>query len=332
MTVPGTWTIGTTENPGGEAGLVYDASTRGAVPIPPAERALQTVEAKLWCEVSDQEMVLEGPAFERTGDMVFCDVSNAHVLRVTPDRRLTTVISTGSMAPTGLAIHRDGRIYITAADIPTGIGAILVVAPDGSGLQTIVPPDGGYVPNDLVFDRGGGFYFTDFRGTSTNPAGGVYYASENPVSITAVILRLAMGNGIALSPDGKTLWATEYARNLLHRVVLASATFVPLGGTAVAYHFIGPAPDSMRADADGNLYVAMHGQGRVLVFNPNGLPIGQVLLPGRDEGNYLISTSMCFRPGTNDLFIVSSNGVGRKGAAIFHTRAFANALPLYSHQ
>jgi lactonase len=36
----------------------------------------------------------------------------------------------------------------------------------------------------------------------------------------------------------------------------------------------------MRADADGNLYVAIYGQGRVLVFNKNGLPIGQILLPG----------------------------------------------------
>jgi sugar lactone lactonase YvrE len=50
----------------------------------------------------------------------------------------------------------------------------------------------------------------------------------------------------------------------------------------------------MRADADGNLYVAMYGQGRVMVFNKNGLPIGQVLLPGRRDGHNLRSTSMAF--------------------------------------
>jgi lactonase len=37
----------------------------------------------------------------------------------------------------------------------------------------------------------------------------------------------------------------------------------------------------MRTDADGNVYVAMYHQGRILAFNPYGFPIGQILLPGR---------------------------------------------------
>jgi lactonase len=141
-----------------------------------------------------------------------------------------------------------------------------------------------------------------------------------------------MANGVALSPDGKELWATEFSRNLLHRVELAEATKIGPFGTAVAYHFTGPAPDSMRADNDGNLYVAIYGQGRVLVFNRNGIPIGQVLLPGREEGHNLSSTSMAIRPGTDDLYIVTNDGKGGQGATIFHARAFTTALPLYSHQ
>jgi len=39
----------------------------------------------------------------------------------------------------------------------------------------------------------------------------------------------------------------------------------------------------------------------VLAFNRKGIPIGQVLLPGRDEGHTLHSTSMAIRPDTNDL-------------------------------
>jgi lactonase len=88
----------------------------------------------------------------------------------------------------------------------------------------------------------------------------------------------------------------------------------------------------MRADSDGNLYVAMYGQGRVLVFNRNGIPIGQVLLPGREEGHNLSSTSLAIRPGTDDLYIVTSDAAGGQGASIFHARAFAKALPLYSHR
>ncbi len=76
----------------------------------------------------------------------------------------------------------------------------------------------------------------------------------------------------------------------------------------------------------------MYGQGRVLVFNKNGIPIGQVLLPGRKEGHNLRSTSMAIRPGTNDLYIVASDAGEGEGASIFRAKAFANALTLYSHQ
>ena len=85
------------------------------------------------------------------------------------------------------------------------------------------------------------------------------------------------------------------------------ATQIGSIGTAIPYHFIGPAPDSARTDSDGNVYVAMYGQGRVLVFNKNGIPIGQVLLPRRDEGQNLESTSLAIKPDTNDRYIVTND-------------------------
>jgi lactonase len=57
-----------------------------------------------------------------------------------------------------------------------------------------------------------------------------------------------------------------------------------------------------------------------------------VLLPGRDEGRNLRSTSMAIRPGTDDLYIVASDAAGGQGATIFRAKAFASALRLYSHQ
>lgn len=43
--------------------------------------------------------------------------------------------------------------------------------------------------------------------------------------------------------------------------------------------------------------VSISGQGRVMVFNRNGLPIGQIVLPDRDKGRNLKSTSLAIRPG-----------------------------------
>ena len=292
---------------------------------------MQTVVAAPWFQVSSEGAVLEVAIFEQSGNMLFCDLSGQRVLRLTPDRQLSAVVSLDRLSPGGLALHKDGRLLVAALDIPNGVGAVIAMNPDGSGLQTIIPPEAGYMPNDLVFDANGGFYFTDFRGTAIDPKGGVYYASPDLKTITSVLPRLAMANGVALSPNGKTLWATEFGRNLLHRIELIDATTIAPIGSAIAYHFTGPAPDSMRADADGNLYVAIYGQGRVLAFNRNGIPIGQVLLPGREQGHNLQSTSMALRPGTNDLYIVTSDGSGGQGGAIFHAKVFAKALrPLFS--
>ena len=312
--------------------LAYDAQTRGPVPIPPSERGLQTVVAEPWFKVSDEGLVLEGPAFDRDGNLLFCDVSGRRVLRLTPDKRLSTVVSLDKLGPGGLAIHKDGRIFIAAMDLAKGIGSVLAVEPDGSGMRTIVPPEAGYMPNDLVFDARGGFYFTDFRGASTDPKGGVYYVSPDFGTITPVLPHLAMANGVALSPDGKELWATEFSRNLLHRVELADATTATPIGTAIPYHFTGPAPDSMRADADGNLYVAMYGQGRVLVVQQERHPHrpGAAAGPGRGPQPALHQhghQARHRRPLHRD-----ERREGGQGATIFHARAFAKALPLYSHQ
>src|SRR3954447_2578350 len=324
--------VASAQQSGGAAALAYDDQTRGPVPIPVSERGLQTVVAEPWFNLTKQRMVLEGPCFDRSNNLLFSEASGSRVLRLTPDKRLSTVFSKSKLGPGGLAVHKDGRIFIAVLGDLKGSGSIIAVKPDGSGMQIIVPPEAGYLPNDLVFDSNGGFYFTDFRGISTDPKGGAYYVSSDFRTITPVLTHLAMANGIALSPSGGELWATEFSRNLLHRIELSGPTTIATIGTAIPYHFIGPAPDSMRSESDGNVYVAMYGQGRVLVFNKNGIPIGQILLPGRDVGHNLESTSLAIKPNTNDLYIVTNDGNGGQGATIFHAKVFAKSLPLYSHQ
>lgn len=303
-------------------GLACNEQTLSVVPIPPSERALQATVADPWFKVCNDGLILEGAIFDGGGNLLFCDVSGHRVLRLTPDKRLSTVVTRDALSPSGLAFHPDGRLFIATMDLPSHRGAILEVDPDGSDLQPIIPAVAGYLPNDLVVDAHGGFYFTDFKGGATEPKGGVYYASPDFATVKPVLPNLAMANGVALSPDGKRLWATEFGRNLLHRIDLADATTIAPIGLAVVYHFVGPAPDSMRVDADGNVYVSIYGQGRDMVFNPQGIPIGQVLLPGRDSGHNLASTSLAIDPSRNDLYAVSNDGNGGQGATVFHAKVF----------
>ena len=94
---------------------------------------MQTVVAEPWFKVSDAGLVLEGPAFDRGGNLLFCDVFGRRVLRLTPDRRLSTVVGLDQLGPGGVAVHKDGRIFIAAMDLAKGIGSLLAVKPDGSG-------------------------------------------------------------------------------------------------------------------------------------------------------------------------------------------------------
>lgn len=321
----------------GDSELSYTEATRGLVPIPVAEQQLPTAVAEPYFKVSDQPIGLEGPAFDREGNLLFVDVFGGRVLKLTPDRRLSTVFTEPDLHPAGIAIHRDGRIFIAAVgpldpDAQFRRGSVIAIDADGRNRQTIVPPHLGYVVDDMVFDDQGGFYFTDFRGGPNDPAGGVYYVTPDFVTIKPVLPRICGANGVALSPDGRVLWATEFNLSRLHRVELSAPAQVARFGATVPHHFSGMAPDSMRTDAAGNVYVAMYHQARFLVFSPYGVPIGQILLPGREQGWFLKSTSLALRPGTRDLLMVSRDERGGQGSMIFAARGPAEGFAMYSHR
>lgn len=292
---------------------------------------LQTVEAQPYFNVSQASLVLEGIVFDRNNNLLFVDVATGRVFKLTPERQLSIVLKENSFGASGLAVHKDGRIFIASVgDMQRG--SVRAIEPNGTREQMIVAPDTGFLVNDLVFDNQGGFYFTDSRGNSADPQGGVFYVSPNVGSIHAILPGLAVGNGIAIDPVGSQIWATEHAKNRLHRVRLSDATTVAPFGSVVTYQFTGPAPDGARVDSEGNVYVAISGQGRVMVFNRNGLPIGQIVLPDRDKGRNLKSTSLAIRPGHRELFIVANSGTEPGGAMIFRSGAFAPAPFPFSHQ
>lgn len=316
--------------------LDYTQATRGLAPIPAAEHDLPTAIAEPYFKVADGQVALEGPAFDRAGNLLFVDIYGGRVLKLSPDRVLTTIHEERGLYPAGIAIHRDGRLFIAAVGPPDADGhlrrgSVIALDADGGNRRVIVPPEAGHVADDLVFDDAGGIYFTDFRGTTTAATGGVFYIPPDFSSVRPVIPNLCAANGVALSPDGKVLWATEYCLNRLHRVDLA-APGMPARHGSVPYHFIGRAPDSMRTDAAGNAYVAMNYQGRILVFSPFGMPIGQILLPGREDDLWLKSTSLALLPGSRELLIVSRDVIGGNGAMIFSARGVAPGFPMFSHQ
>ena len=66
-------------------------------------------------------------------------------------------------------------------------------------------------PNDLVFDRQGGFYFTDLgkRYAHQRDHGGLYYALPDGSKIVELVHPMLSPNGVGLSPDEKTVYVAD---------------------------------------------------------------------------------------------------------------------------
>lgn len=308
--------------------LTYRAEDKFA-PIPPQEAGLQTIYAEPWLKVEQTCFSdLEGTYFDKAGHLYFTEAgpeaSKLH--RVDIDKKEDVIVYEDKerRAMSAAKVHKDGRIFIPSVGPTFEHGYVFSVNPDGTDHKIIIE---GHVIDDMQFDANGGFYYTHMLGDISDPIGGVYYVSPDFKTVTPLLDKLACPNGVAISKDGKVIWITESCTNRLIRVTLApngGPTDIAPFGVNVPYRFTGSGVcDSCEIDDDDNLYVSMYSQGRVMVFNKTGWPIGQILLAGREEGFHLGTTHSAIRPGTDEIYICTNDA--EKGAWIFRARAFANA-------
>lgn len=304
--------------------------SKSAVPLPPSEARLPIIKVEPWLQVEASGAFLEGPAFDRQGNLFVSSIFDSRILKITPDKEVTTIFSQDGLMPDGIAIHKDGRLFVACLG-----GKILVLNTDGSNPVYIEAryQDKPAAPNDLVFDSKGNFYVTDFIGTASDPSGGVYWFSSDFQTVKPVFMNLATSNGVGLAPEGNVLWVSETSRMQIHRLELLEdgVTVNPVAGAGIPYRFTGGPGgcDSMAIDSEGNVYQCLIFQGRILILNKGGFPLAQVLIPGRDEGKLLRSTNVAFKPGTDEVYITVSDD---NQAWIYKFRGLAQGLTLFSHQ
>ena len=310
-----------------------------SMPLPPGETLLPQIKAEPWLRIDERDVFLKGMAFDRDSDLIVMaaypgktDKSMAgrvdrSLLRVTPGKAVTTVIDQHGVRICDHAIHKDGRIFIACLT-----GELLAVNPDGSDLKPITTRWMGKPEklSDLTFDASGNLYVTDFTGYPGNPTGGVYRWSPDCQSVELLIPNLATPNGIAFTPDEQSLWVScSLANEIFHLTLHENRKSVQKA--AVLYRLSGPAGgDGIRVDVQGNMYLAVNFQGRVLILNRYGIPIASVLMPGRDRGELTKTTNVVFRPGTDEVYVAASGETG--GAWIYRFQGLAEGAPLYSHQ
>ncbi len=301
------------------------------VPIPPSLVGLPVITPEPWLQVDDDpHKLLEGPAFDREGNLFITSIFDGRVLKITPDKKVAIIFGNKAIHPDGTAIHKDGRLFAVCLS-----GEIIAMNTDGSNvICTKVSYKGKPIcGNDIVFDSQGNFYVTDFTGTVADPTGGVYRFSPDLKTIEPVIQHLASPNGVALSPKGNILWVSETCRNeILYLELMEDGINIsPIAGVTIPYRFTGSpgGPDSIAVDMEGNVYQCLIHQGRILILNKRGFPIAHVLVPGRDEGKHLMTPNLAFKPGTDEAFMIAC---GEGGAWVYKFNGLAKGLTLFSHQ
>jgi gluconolactonase len=225
----------------------------------------------------------EGPAFDRSGNLFFVNWLTSSIVKLTPEGQASEFFNTGGI-PAGLAFHPDGSLYV--ADEGDTIHGVMRITPEGQA--TILVNAYGGKPlngaNDLVFDRNGVLYFSDPWGSSAeNPKGGFYRLFPDG-KLEQIDTGLAFPNGVAMTADGSAVILAETYRNRLLRYRIHTD-----GSLGPREHWadttLPSGPDGMAFDANGDLYVAHFGGSCVDVYDPNGVRIDEIRVPGPNVTN-----------------------------------------------
>ncbi|HEV2366153.1 MAG TPA: SMP-30/gluconolactonase/LRE family protein [Caulobacteraceae bacterium] len=266
-------------------------------------------------QVTDGLRFPEGPMAMADGSVILTEIEGGVLTRVTPDGQKTTVAECGG-GPNGAAVGPDGAIYVT-----NNGGSFIWLKQDGLTIPGPTAPashKGGYIqrvdlasgkveklydacdgrplvgPNDLVFDRQGGFWFTDHgAGTADGRKfGALYYARADGSKITRHRDHLISPNGVGLSPDETVVYVADTFLGRLWAFDLSGPGelgpqqgFAP--GRAVCNLPGVQYLDSLAVEAGGKVCVATILNGGVTAFDPDG---STEHYPVPD----LVTTNICF--------------------------------------
>jgi gluconolactonase len=276
----------------------------------------------------------EGPVVMADGSVLVVEIEGGRLMRVLPDGKKEVVAVLGG-GPNGAALGPDGEVYVcnnggfewTTNDSgflrPNGRlnaytgGRIERVDPNTGASQVLYSHCGDVRlcgPNDIVFDKRGGFWFTD-QGKFYDRVmdrGAVYYARRDGSLIKQAIYPLFTPNGIGLSPDEKTLYVSETDTGRLWRFPIVGEGEVekagwpsPNGGVLMHGMAGYQRFDSMAVEANGNVCVATLVRGGISVFAPDGRLIEFWETPD------MFCTNICFGgPGLKTAYVTLS-GAGQ---------------------
>jgi len=264
---------------------------------------------------------LEGPSFDRDGNLYVTDIPYGRVFRISQDKSWTLVAEYDGW-PNGLKIHKDGRIYIT--DYKYGIMRLDPATGKVTPYLTHRKSESFRGVNDLVFGTDGRMYFTDQGQTGMHdPTGRVYRYDMETGALDMLIGNAPSPNGLVLNPEQNSLYVAVTRGNGVWRVPL-----FPDGGTSKVSIFVTLAggvsgADGMAVDSEGRLFVCDAGNGCAWVFSKWGEPVYRV----RSRTGGRSTTNIAFGGSENRHVFITESDTGN----ILTAEMDVPGEPMYSH-
>ena len=262
----------------------------------------------------------EGPMWH-AGRLWFSDLGDNKMYAVSADGKVELLIDRSG----GLQTVPSGSYLGSNAMVPAKDGSVLMVQQGGRKIVRvsrdlkISPYLDDYQhrklnsPNDLVFAHDGALWFTDppfglarqdqDPGKELNFNAVIRYANG---TLTPVITDLTLPNGISFSPDGKTLYVSNYGPKMYVNAYDVGANG-SVSNRRVLIEFADNSagkggPDGLKVDTAGNIWAT--GPGGVRIITPNGRVLGLIQFGevaanvGFGEGGhtaYFTATSSIYR-------------------------------------
>ena len=223
----------------------------------------------------------EGPLWVAEGYWLFVDIRTSAIYKLVPGGEPEAVRENSGQS-NGMTFDLQGRILVCEMESrqlnrweADGAFTALATHWDGKRLNR---------PNDVICASDGSIYFTD-PGLRMEPPekeqsiNGIYRISPGG-DLQPVITDFEFPNGIALSPDEKTL----YVANSRPDMIIRAYDRLPDGSVGEGRLFADLAwegqegvPDGMKVDTEGRVFST--GPGGCWVFSPDGERLGIIVLP-----------------------------------------------------
>jgi gluconolactonase len=227
------------------------------------------------------------------------------------DGKTTTVLnSLEGCSHNGLALTSRHTLLLACTD---NHGAILELDMNGKQMRRWDADDKGRKfdggINDVVVTANGGAYATVFgppEDLPTEVAGKILYLAPGSNRWIEVARDLNYANGVGVSPDQKTLYVSETVGNCILKFSVGPDGTLSHRANFALLNLLTPnkatswwlGPDSMKVDANGNLYVAQWFGGQVLKISADGKLLRRFEIAA-GQG----TTNVAFGPGEKDLYV-----------------------------